>query len=371
MTIRIREVRPGVWEVDIHAERPDGSRKRSRTYTTLSTDDARNRWARKRERELSLGTDTKRPEIPTLAAFTDRYFDNWISAKHHKITGVSTRRRAMRLHVLPVLGSTKLNDITEEHIAEVVTSMNGAMPATINSALSTLRAVLRVAVRWRVVSAMPCMIDMVSNPRTERPFYEREDYDRLVQAAERIGWRAHLVVLLGGRAGLRRGEILGLQWVDINRDRETIAVRRQLNNGRASAPKGGHERTVPIMPDLLAALDRYRHLNEWVLAWDNGRHLCEDSIKRLADSAARSAQLPAGIHILRHTFVSHLVVAGVPPRTIQELAGHRSMATTMGYMHLSPAATRDGIAALDRWARGDMTETGENRTDNGRKDNDL
>ena len=63
---------------------------------------------------------------------------------------------------------------------------------------------------------------------------------------------------------------------------------------------------------------------------------------------------------------SHLVMDGVPPRTIQELAGHRSLTTTMGYMHLSPAAVREGIAMLDR---GDILETGKSRNTNGKGGN--
>lgn len=369
MTIRITQVRPGVWEIDIRARTPEGQHKRKRVYSTLSTAEARQRWAHKTEMAMYLGTDVKRPEVPTLAAFTDRYFDNWVSTKRHKPSGIATRKRAMRLHVLPVLGAVRLNEITEELLAQVVSSMGDARPRTINAALGVLGAILRVAVRWRVIPALPCPVDLVRVPRQERPFHEREEFDRLAAAAERIGWRAHLAVLLGGRAGLRRGEILGLRWEDVNHQRETITVRRQINNGRVSGPKGGHERTVPIMPDLLDALELYQHLNEWVICWDNGGHLNETSLKRLAASAAKSAGVLAGIHTLRHTFVSHLVVAGVPPRTIQELAGHRSLATTMGYMHLSPAAVRDGIAALDRWARGDQGETTIRENRKPRKDN--
>jgi integrase len=73
----------------------------------------------------------------------------------------------------------------------------------------------------------------------------------------------------------------------------------------------------------------------------------------------------AGVHILRHTFCSHLAMKGAPARAVQELAGHADRSTTQRYMHLSPAATEDAIRPLDTrlvglnvgQQRGDIVET--------------
>jgi site-specific recombinase XerD len=63
--------------------------------------------------------------------------------------------------------------------------------------------------------------------------------------------------------------------------------------------------------------------------------------------AARQANVKPGVHILRHTFCSHLAMRGAPARAIQELAGHQDLKTTHGYMHVSPAAVDDAIRLLD------------------------
>ena len=62
---------------------------------------------------------------------------------------------------------------------------------------------------------------------------------------------------------------------------------------------------------------------------------------------ARRANLKPGVHILRHTFCSHLAMRGAPARAIQELAGHQDLQTTQRYMHLSPAALAAAIRLLD------------------------
>ena len=78
--------------------------------------------------------------------------------------------------------------------------------------------------------------------------------------------------------------------------------------------------------------------------------------------AARLANLAnGGVHILRHTFCSHLAMRGAPAKAIQELAGHRKLVTTERYMHLPPRAIEDAIRMLEEPApethRGDMAET--------------
>ena len=77
--------------------------------------------------------------------------------------------------------------------------------------------------------------------------------------------------------------------------------------------------------------------------------MTRDRVIKAIRGAQRAAGLPkAGVHLLRHTFCSHLAMRGAPARAIQELAGHADLTTTQRYMHLSPAATEDAIRLLDR-----------------------
>jgi site-specific recombinase XerD len=88
------------------------------------------------------------------------------------------------------------------------------------------------------------------------------------------------------------------------------------------------------------------------------RPLDEKAIADHVDHSARVAKLAdRGIHILRHTFCSHLAMRGAPAKAIQELAGHTDLKTTQRYMHLSPAALESAIHLLESGTRGDILET--------------
>jgi site-specific recombinase XerD len=139
-------------------------------------------------------------------------------------------------------------------------------------------------------------------------------------------------------------------------------VQRSEWKGHVTVPKGGRLRYVPLTIRLATALREHRHLrSDRVLVQSDGTSMSADVVKHHVERAARRAQIAQnGVHRLRHTFCSHLAMRGAPARAIQELAGHRDLATTQRYMHLSPAAL-DSAIRLDcpgmPRSVGDMLET--------------
>jgi site-specific recombinase XerD len=131
-----------------------------------------------------------------------------------------------------------------------------------------------------------------------------------------------------------------------------------------TTPKGGRLRYIPLTARLAAALHAHRHLrSDRVLCQDDGSALTQKIVQDHVRRAARRAQVAnAGVHVLRHTFCSHLAMKGAPPRAIQELAGHQDLATTQRYLHLSPAAIDGAIRLLEaptvHVSRGNMLATG-------------
>jgi site-specific recombinase XerD len=108
---------------------------------------------------------------------------------------------------------------------------------------------------------------------------------------------------------------------------------------------------------------RWGHRDDAVLnRFDKGRtgaQLTKLILVWLLDVRVAGANVKPGVHILRHTFCSHLAMRGAPARAIQELAGHQDLTTTQRYMHLSPASLDAAIRLLDRplvGGRGDIVE---------------
>ena len=192
-----------------------------------------------------------------------------------------------------------------------------------------------------------CSIKMLRTPKGEAGFYEFDQFERLVEASARES-QAELVVLLGGEAGLRCGEMIGLEWSDVDLEKRQLCVARSEWRGHVSVPKGGRIRYVPLTRRLVTALKAGRHLRgQRVLCDDEGKPLTQKMIQVMMRRAARRANVKPGIHILRHTFCSHLAMRGAPARAIQELAGHQDLGTTQRYMHLSPAALDAAFRLLD------------------------
>ena len=124
----------------------------------------------------------------------------------------------------------------------------------------------------------------------------------------------------------------------------------------------GGRKGKPLPERLHKALRRHRHLRgSRVLTTRHGAPLTQKMVQGRMKQVAERARVRRGVHILRHTFCSHLAMRGAPTRAIQELAGHQNLSTTQRYMHLSPAEMERAIRLLDApppgQSHGDILET--------------
>lgn len=371
MSVTVRSYKRGGWEVEVRVLLPDGTRVRERKKSPVSTKSGSKRWGERREKALVEERSRPKPEpsesreeVPTLAEFVPRFLENHALANRQKPSTVAAKETILRVHLIPNLGSKRLDRISNEDVQRVKNRLNDKARKTVNNVLTVLNMMMKVAVEWNVIREMPCTIKLLPVTPGDADFHDFHEYERLVDASKSTDPQAHLVVLLGGEAGLRCGEMMALEWTDVDFTRQQLQVQRSEWKGKVTVPKGGRLRRVPMTSRLAEALRDHRHLRSpRVLCQRDGSPLTQKIVQVLVRKAARKANLRnGGVHVLRHTFCSHLAMRGAPARAIQELAGHKDITTTQRYMHLSPAAVVSAIRLLENRdpvsESGDIVETG-------------
>jgi integrase len=244
----------------------------------------------------------------------------------------------------------------------------GRTPATVNRDLTALKACLSKGVEWELLEThpltkvKPSKVDTQGRVRYLSPKEDKalrkalHNRDAKMIAERKSGnrWRAererellpdipddgfgdHLtpMVLLAMNTGLRRGELTSLEWTDIDLRRKQLTVR----GGNA---KSGKTRHVPLNTEALDVLKRYHRQHK-----GDGRLFDLTRVNKSFAALLESAGIAElRFHDLRHSFASHLVMAGADLYVVKELLGHASIAMTERYSHLAPGHKAKAVALL-------------------------
>lgn len=309
---------------------------------------------------------------PTLGAFLSQ----WLAATRPRVrpkTYVSYEG-TVRLHLIPHIGNVRLRNLTPAHVQNVLTlkAEAGLSPRSTRYVLLVLRIAVRQAERWGLVSRN--VAQLVDGPRAMyRPItvLTPEQCRILLHAAR--GDRHEALYTLAVSLGLRRGEVLGLRWsdVDIQKKRLTIAAALQRVKGEGLVlveTKTARSRRMVSLPDVcVAALrsHRVRQIQDKLLAgslWVETGFLFTTGIgtpldgetvgRRLRKLMVAAGLPPLRFHDLRHSAASLLLAQSVAPRVVMDVLGHSQIGVTMNtYSHVVPALVDAAASAVDRALR--------------------
>lgn len=303
--------------------------------------------------------DATEQKTPRFEAFAETWLTTHAKT-NNRPSAVRSKRSILRNHLVPAFGSKLLSEITRGDLEKFKATRlaNGLSPKTINNQLSVLRAALTCAEEWGHLSSTPRVRWLKVPPRPDR-FLTDDECARLL-AHPVADAQCRLMVLVGLRTGLRRGELLALKWSSVDLDRRTITVQENFVEGHLLPPKNNRIRRVPIAPDLwreLAAVERREGL---VFSNRYGRIIDENTAaKHLRALCDAQGVRRIGWHLLRHTFASQLVTRGVSIRTVQAFLGHTTVQMTERYAHLAPSSQHDAVLVLtDGWHAGNRWATG-------------
>ena len=259
------------------------------------------------------------------------------------------------------IGSTPVDQVKPEDVErwrrarlkEKTCRGRPAAPATVNRAVACLKRLFNLAIRDGLVERSPVVrVKMLRENNARIRYLLPEEEDLLRQEMAPRDWAA---VCFAMNTGLRLGEMVGLRREDLDLRLGMITIRRS---------KHGEARHVPMNLSAREALAVILggHDSPWVFpAPRGGGPRRGDSLSRctLQPALQRARIMNFRWHDLRHTFCSRLAMAGVDLRTIQELAGHKTITVTTRYAHLSPGHQRAAVMALDP-AGGEGAGMGEN-----------
>ncbi|MCA9691646.1 MAG: tyrosine-type recombinase/integrase family protein, partial [Myxococcales bacterium] len=187
----------------------------------------------------------------TFAEFAPRFVEDHVLANRLKRSTARRIDNSLRNHLLPVLGAIRLDRIGPVEIQRL--KKRALASRTINLVLTHLTTMLGAAVKWGLLAAAP-EITKLKVGKSPPKFYDFQEYRGLVVSAAQGSAVTHAAVLLGGDAGMRRGELLALRWQDVDLRQRRLTVRANLSAGVIDTPKGGRSRPIPLTPPLRRAL---------------------------------------------------------------------------------------------------------------------
>ncbi|MCB0951168.1 MAG: site-specific integrase [Microthrixaceae bacterium] len=300
-------------------------------------------------------------------------------------------RRNIDLHVIPALGERLLDRLTAEDIDLFYASLlkngskrtsktpdgeqaepKGLAPKTVHNIHVMLNKALSDAARkGTVVRNVVAMADAPSLQARKRAEIKAWDVDQLVAFLDAIApHRLSPAFFLAAHTGMRRGEVLGLRWRDLDLDANRVAVRQALVSvayevSISDVKTGTSRRTIDIDADVVQMLsDWFKTRTEerdgtepaaddLVFTKDDGSWLHPDTFSQLFDRTVARIKVPViSLHDLRHTHATLLLKAGVHVKVVSERLGHANVAFTMNvYQHILPgmqAAAADTFSLLLR-----------------------
>jgi integrase len=321
-----------------------------------------------REWERRNGKFRLRREPITMAEFTAKWDEDYLVVRQQlgrlKESTLVGYRVNLRVHIQPFFGRTRLDEIGLPHVREFVKAMLAKQlkPATVLKAVAIVKEMFKHAVQWGYLDANPALY--IERPRVEIEEMEiltPPEIRRLLEAAEEP---VRTLLLCAVLTGMRRGELLGLKWEDIDFEGNRIHVRRALWRGKFVTPKSRRSRrAIDMGPTLKAALGRLtsRFKGEMVFTSPEGDVMDADnfSSRDWARVLRRSKLKRIRFHDLRHTYASLLIAQGAHPKYIQVQLGHASIQTTLDrYGHLMPEMHEAEARKLDRLVFGATGQDG-------------
>ncbi len=319
--------------------------------------------------EENVGIDYGRAKTYTVGSWLEVWMENYARVKLRPST-FKTSQGFLKNHIKPQIGSIPLADLTSLDLqrfykhrldggrvdrVEAKKKPKGLAPKTVRNIHQMIGSAYNLAIEQKLVTRNPtqgCALPKVEHK--EMKTLTADQLSAFFQEARDSGVFALYYIDL--TTGLRRGELLGLKWSDIDLEKGDLRVQRQI--GRIDGKiiemplktKNAY-RTLPLSADAIDVLMQQRRKtgnSEWVFPSPTGGPISPDSVLHMLHRVLKRAGLPkVRFHDLRHTFATLALQNGVDIKTVSGMLGHFSAGFTLDtYAHVTTSAKREAAKTM-------------------------
>lgn len=280
---------------------------------------------RKRKVEIAENKflDVNKEQRIKFKDFAHTYLET--HAKPNKRSWQTTDRHYLK-RLVPFFGEKYLYEINPMMIERFKAERKAEVSvASVNRELALLKCMFNKAIDWNMTKENPVRkVKLFKENNWRTRYLEKEELVRLLRNSSFI---LRAIITVAVNTGMRKGEIMWLKWSNVDIGRSYITLHQTKN---------GEKRFVPMNKAVRETLIAVRKHPEsaYIFAGKDGEPF--NFRKSFETAIGKSGILSFRFHDLRHTFASHLVMAGVDLNTVRELLGHKSIAMTQRYSHLSP-----------------------------------
>lgn len=332
---------------------PNGKRRKKRGKNQKEVQD----WLFEQRKYIQSGLPLKDEKV-TVAAFMTRYMEE-VAAHTLKPGTLKSYDHWVNAHIIPEIGRIKLAALRPEHLQRLYAKKldEGLSKRTVQYMHSIIRRILNQAVRWGVISINPT--NMVTPPKPEKQEFTTLSADQaktFIESVEDGRWRTIYVVAI--LTGLRKSEILGLRWEDVDFKRSQLSINNIIyevsGHIYSGSPKTDSSRRTIAMPNYVAqSLQAYQEITHethgLIFTTSTGKPISQRNLTRHFHGALEKAGLPRiRFHDLRHTAATLLLKENVHPKVVQEMLGHSSISLTLDtYSHVIPSMQQEAADKMD------------------------
>lgn len=291
----------------------------------------------------------QKPEIepPKHSITFGEYVDKWMNVyKENKLkpSTIVTYKKHLRAHVLPAFGKREIAGITTEDIQIFLNERKNLAKKTLSSMRHFMGEVFKDAVEDGLIEKDPTAsrrISIPSNKAYDREALPLDQFREIISQLNLLSAIDKQMLVLMMFTGMRRGEVLGLRWEDIDKTTGLIHIQRNVTHAGGNRPVIGTPKTksgkrdIPLDPFVLETLEP---MQESGFIFGGESPITMTTYNNTWRRIRKTIDLHgATAHVFRHSYLTYMAGTETDSKTLQTIAGHSTISMTMNrYVHAQP-----------------------------------